>query len=110
RGAFRFINGGPVIGAAGNASQSTILVDGVDYTDPALGLSRTRFSQDAIREFRVITNRFDTEVGGSAGGALSIVTKTGTNDLHGNVFGFFRDNALRAQGAFEQKKNDYSRH
>ena len=42
-----------------------------------------RFSQDAIREFRVITNRFDTEIGGSAGGALSIVTKSGTNELSG---------------------------
>src|SRR5438105_2943870 len=99
RGAFRFIQGGPVIGAGGNASQSTILVDGVDFTDPALGLSRTRFSQDAIREFRVIQNRFDTEIGGSSGGALSIVTKSGTNDIHGNAFGFFRDQALRAKGA-----------
>lgn len=103
RGAFRFINGGPVIGAGGNASQSTILVDGVDFTDPALGLSRTRFSQDAIREFRVMQNRFDTEIGGSAGGALSIVTKSGTNDLHGNAFGFYRDKALRA------RKDNYSR-
>ncbi len=110
RGGFRFIGGGPVIGSGGNASQATILVDGVDLTDPALGLARTRFSQDAIREFRVISNRFDTEIGGSAGGALSIVTKSGTNDLHGNVFGFFRDNSLRAQGALEQQKNDYSRH
>ncbi len=110
RGGYRFISGGPVIGAGGNASQATILVDGVDYTDPALGLSRTRFSQDAIREFRVISNRFDTEVGGSAGGGLSIVTKSGTNDIHGNVFGFFRDNALRAKGALEQQKNPYSRH
>jgi hypothetical protein len=110
RGAFRFINNGPVIGAGGNASQSTILVDGVDFTDPALGLSRTRFSQDAIREFRVIQNRFDTEIGGSAGGALSIVTKSGTNDMHGNVFGFFRDQALRAKGVFEDSKGDYSRH
>lgn len=110
RGAFRFISGGPVIGAGGNASQSTILVDGVDFTDPALGLSRTRFSQDAIREFRVIQNRFDTEIGGSAGGALSIVTKSGTNDLHGNVFGFYRDKSLRAKGALDLKKNDYNRH
>ena len=110
RGAFRFISGGPVIGAGGNASQSTILVDGVDFTDPALGLSRTRFSQDAIREFRVIQNRFDTEIGGSAGGALSIVTKSGTNDMHGNVFGFFRDDSLRSKGAFDLQKNDYARH
>ena len=70
RGGYRFISGDPVIGAGGNASQSTIMVDGVDFTDPALGLARVRFSQDAIREFRVITNRFDTEIGGSAGGAL----------------------------------------
>src|SRR5258707_789409 len=110
RGAFRFVTGGPVIGSGGNASQSTILVDGVDFTDPALGLSRTRFSQDAIREFRVIQNQFDSEIGGSSGGALSIVTKSGTNDIHGNAFGFYRDKSLRAQGAFDLKKNDYSRH
>lgn len=109
RGAFRFITGGPVIGAGGNASQSTILVDGVDFTDPALGLSRTRFSQDAIREFRVIQNRFDTEIGGSAGGAMSIVTKSGTNDIHGNAFGFFRNDALRSKSIF-QDHDDYSRH
>lgn len=109
RGGFRFIGGGPVIGAGGNASQATILVDGVDFTDPVLGLARARFSQDAISEFRVITNRFDTEIGGSAGGALSIVTKSGTNDLHGSAFAFFRDDALRAKGALETLKAPYSR-
>ncbi|HET8644938.1 MAG TPA: carboxypeptidase regulatory-like domain-containing protein, partial [Vicinamibacteria bacterium] len=109
RGGFRFIGGGPVIGAGGNASQATILVDGVDFTDPVLGLARARFSQDAIREFRVITNRFDTEIGGSAGGALSIITKTGTNDLSGSAFAFFRDDALRSPRRFEAQENPYSR-
>lgn len=111
RGGFRFINGGPVVGSGGNASQATILVNGVDLTDQINGLSRARFSQDAVREFRVITDRFDTEIGGSAGGAMSIVTKSGTNSLHGNVFGFFRDSSLRTKGALDlQKNNDYSRH
>jgi hypothetical protein len=110
RGAFRFIGGGPVIGAGGNASQSTMLVDGVDVTDPALGLARSRFSQDAIREFRVVQNRFDTEIGGSAGGAMTIVTKSGTNNHDGNVFGFFRDNSLRSKAPSETEKNDFSRH
>ena len=96
RGGFRFINGGPVVGAGGNASQTTILINGVDLTDQVNGLSRARFSQDSVREFRVITNRFDPEIGGSAGGAMSIVTKSGTNELQGSVFGFFRDAALRA--------------
>lgn len=110
RGTFRFITGGPVVGAGGNASQATILVNGVDMTDQVNGLARARFSQDAVREFRVITNRFDTEIGGSAGGALSIVTKSGTNNTNGSVFGFFRDSALRSQGALDLKKNDdYSR-
>ncbi|HKO57150.1 MAG TPA: TonB-dependent receptor [Thermoanaerobaculia bacterium] len=110
RGGFRFINGGPVVGAGGNASQATILVNGVDLTDQVNGLARARFSQDAVREFRVITNRFDTEIGGSAGGALSIVTKSGTNAMSGSVFGFFRDSALRAKGPLDLKKNDdYSR-
>jgi hypothetical protein len=109
RGGNRFIGNQPVIGAAGNASQSTIMIDGVDFTDPTLGMARARFSQEAISEFRVIANRFDTEIGGSAGGALSIVTKSGTNDLHGSAFGFFRDASLRAKGEFDLKKNDYSR-
>jgi hypothetical protein len=106
RGGFRFINGGPVIGAGGNASQSTVFVDGVDMTDQVNGLARTRFSQDAVREFRVINNRFDSEVGGSAGGALSIVTKSGTNDMHGTAFGFFRDASLKSKGALDLEKND----
>ncbi len=109
RGGYRFIGGGPVIGAGGNASQSTILVDGVDFTDPALGLARVRFSQDAIGEFRVVANRFDTEIGNSAGGALSVVTKSGTNSFKGSAFGFFRQKGLRAQGAYEKAKPDYSR-
>ena len=85
RGGYRFVTNQPVLGAGGNASQSTILVDGVDFTDQTLGLARAKFSQDAISEFRVITNRFDAEIGGSAGGALSIVTKSGTNALHGSA-------------------------
>ncbi|MES1245782.1 MAG: TonB-dependent receptor [Acidobacteriota bacterium] len=109
RGGFRFIGGGPVIGAGGNASQSTILVNGVDFTDPALGLSRIRFSQDAIGEFRVINSRYDTEVGGTAGGALSIVTRGGTNRVSGSVFGFYRADDLREPSALEQKNVDYKR-
>ncbi len=109
RGTYRFISNAPVIGAGGNASQSTIMVDGVDFTDPTLGLARARFSQDAISEFRVIANRFDTEIGGSAGGALSVVTKSGTNERKGSAFAFFRNNQLRAKSQFETTKNDYSR-
>lgn len=110
RGQFRFITGAPVLGAGGNASEQTVLVDGVDFTDQALGLARARFSQDAIREFRVITNRFDAEIGGSAGGALSVVTKSGSNEPAGSVFGFYRADSLRARGRLEQGSQDFSRY
>src|SRR5919106_1473472 len=109
RGAFRFIGGGPVVGGSGNASNSTILVNGVDFTDAALGLSKIRFSQDAIGEFRVMNSRYDTEIGGTAGGALSIVTKSGTNTFAGNAFGFYRADSLREQSELEQGGTDYSR-
>ena len=109
RGGFRFIGGGPVVGGGGNASQSTILVNGVDFTDAALGLSKIRFSQDAIGEFRVINSRYDTEIGGTAGGALSIITRSGTNSIQGSAFAFYRADDLREPGALEQKNNDYSR-
>lgn len=109
RGAFRFIGGGPVVGSGGNASQSTILVNGVDFTDAALGLSKIRFSQDAISEFRVMNSRYDTEIGGTAGGAMSIVTKGGTNTLAGSAFGFYRADSLREQSELEQGGTDYSR-
>ena len=110
RGGYRFITGSPVVGSGGNASQSTILVDGVDYTDQALGLSRVRFSQDAIREFRVINNRFDSEIGGSAGGALSIVTRSGTNTVQGSAFGFYRADSLRTQGKLETGDQNFNRY
>ena len=110
RGGFRFITNAPVIGSGGNASQATFMVDGVDFTDQALGLARARFSQDAIREFRVINNRFDTEIGGSQGGALSIVTKSGGNEVQGSAFLFYRADALRTQGELETGDQDFSRY
>jgi hypothetical protein len=109
RGAFRFIGGGPVVGGSGNASNATIMVNGVDFTDAALGLSKIRFSQDAIGEFRVINSRYDTEIGGTSGGALSIVTKSGTNKFNGSAFGFYRADQLRTASKLEREFSDYSR-
>jgi len=110
RGSYRFIGDSALIGSSGNASETAIIVDGVDFTDQALGLSRARFSQDAIGEFRVINNRFDTEIGSSAGGALSVITKSGSNDVHGSAFGFYRGDSLREAGALEEGNQDFSRY
>jgi outer membrane receptor protein involved in Fe transport len=110
RGAYRFIGDSALVGSSGNASETAIIVDGVDFTDQALGLARARFSQDAIGEFKVINNRFDTEIGSSAGGALSVVTKSGSNTVHGSVFGFYRGDSLREVGEFEEGTQDFTRY
>jgi hypothetical protein len=83
------------------------MIDGVDFTDPrsawpAPGSARPSASSGNRQPLR-------HEIGGSAGGALSIVTKSGTNDLHGSAFGFFRDSSLRAKGELDLEKTDYSR-
>ena len=102
--------GAPVVGAGANSAQVLYMVDGVELTDPFSGLTRQRLSQDAVREFRVSRQGFDAELGGSTSGAISIVTHSGTNDLRGTVYGFYRADALRSTGALDVGDADTSRY
>jgi len=77
-----------------------VQVDGADNTDNSVNASRSTVSQEAVQEFQVVTNSFAPEFGRSAGGVVNVVTKSGTNDFHGNVFGFIRDKSFQARNAF----------
>lgn len=55
---------------------------------------------DAISEFRIITNNFDAEYGNYSGGQVNVATKSGTNDIHGSAFEFFRNTDLDARNFF----------
>ena len=88
--------------AGQRARSNNITVDGLNNNDPTLGSVRATFSQEAVREFQVITNSYAAEFGKATGGVLNIVTKSGTNRLQGNAFAFFRDDALNAKGHFEK--------
>src|SRR5208283_4917342 len=55
---------------------------------------------DAIAEFRVITNTFDAEYGRNSGAVVNVVTQSGTNAVHGDVYEYFRNKVLNAQGFF----------
>jgi hypothetical protein len=55
---------------------------------------------DAISEFRIITNNFDAEYGNYSGGQINVATKSGTNDIHGSAFEFFRNTDLNARNFF----------
>jgi len=57
---------------------------------------------DSIAEFRILTNNYDAEYGNYAGGQINVITKSGTNDWHGNVFEFFRNTNLDAANYFDR--------
>jgi hypothetical protein len=88
--------------AGQRARSNNIMVDGLDNNDQVVGAVRATFSQEAVREFQVLTNSYSAEFGKAAGGVVNIVTKSGTNEFRGNAFAYFRDDALNAKGHFEQ--------
>ena len=82
----------------GQSELSTlILVDGVDNIQTFTGLPRVTPSQEAVREFRVVNSTFLAEYGRALGGFVNIVTKSGTNDLHGSAYYFGMNDELNAR-------------
>src|SRR2546423_1143079 len=77
-----------------------VQVDGADNTDNSVNAARSTVSQEAVQEVQVVTNSFAPEIGRSAGGVVNVVTKSGTNDFHGNMFGFLRHRSFQARNAF----------
>jgi hypothetical protein len=79
-----------------NEVASLITVDGATNMNRFFQRSRSVPSQEAVREFRVLTSGFGAEYGMAAGAIVNIVTKSGTNQLHGSAYYFLRNNALDA--------------
>src|SRR5262245_54120636 len=77
-----------------------VQVDGADNTDNSVNASRSTVSQEAVQEFQVVMNSFAAEFGRSSGGVVNVVTKSGTNDWRGNVFGFIRHKSIQARNPF----------
>ncbi|HJP93934.1 MAG TPA: TonB-dependent receptor [Pyrinomonadaceae bacterium] len=77
-----------------------VQVDGADNTDNSVNAARSTVSQEAVQEFQVVTNSFAPEFGRSAGGVVNVVTKSGGNEFHGNMFGFLRHRSFQARNAF----------
>lgn len=87
--------------AGQRARSNNITVDGLDNNDAVVGSVRATFSQEAVREFQVLTNSYTAEFGKASGGIVNIVTKSGTNSVDGDLFFYIRDKALNARGHFE---------
>ena len=89
----------PAISFGTNGSGRGILymLDGGDNTDDAVGGIVQQVSMDAVQEFAVVTSRIKAEYARAGGGAISIITKSGTNEFRGSGFWFFRDKSLNAE-------------
>jgi outer membrane receptor protein involved in Fe transport len=82
------------------ARSNEVSVDGADAVDNSVNGVRATVSQEAVEEFQVITSNYMPEYGRAMGGVVNIVTKSGSNEVHGDVFGFLRDSAIQAQNPF----------
>jgi hypothetical protein len=78
---------------------NNFVVDGLSANDDAAALSGITYGIDAIEQFQVITSGAQAELGRALGGYINVVTKSGTNDLAGTVYNFWRDDSLNAANA-----------
>ncbi|MFN9265896.1 MAG: carboxypeptidase regulatory-like domain-containing protein [Acidobacteriota bacterium] len=81
------------------------LVDGVSIMLPENNNYAFSPNPDATQEFKVLTNSFGPQYGRSGGGVINVVTKGGTNQLHGTLYNFFRNDRLRANNFFSNARN-----
>jgi len=82
-----------------NGRGNSVTVDGGEALDDSGGV-RLNVSQDAVQEFQVNRSNYTAELGGASGATINIVTKSGTNDVHGTLYSYFRNDALDARDPF----------
>ena len=83
---------------------NSFIVDGLSANDDAAGLSGIPYGVDAVNEFQVVTSGGQAEFGRALGGYINLVTKSGTNALHGDLYGYFKDQRLNAKNALSGTK------
>lgn len=85
-------------------SSNGFMVDGIDVQEHMNGGTSIVPNLDSINEFRVLTNNFDPEYGNYNGGMVTVITKSGGDAYHGNVFEFLRNTDLDARGYFDPSR------
>jgi hypothetical protein len=88
-------------------SSNGFLVNGIDVQEHMNGGTSIIPNLDSIEQFRVLTNNFDPEYGNYNGGIVTVVSKSGSNTLHGDAFEFFRNTALDARGYFDPTRSAF---
>lgn len=86
---------------AGQPGRSNnVSIDGADNNDYSVGSVRSTLSQEAVQEFQINRSNFSAEFGKASGGLINIITKSGTNEFHGNLFAFLRNKKIQAREYF----------
>jgi outer membrane receptor protein involved in Fe transport len=113
-GVTRDVRTGDISFAGQRGTLNSLVVDGADNNNTFFGQSVGRtgsgrapyqFSQDAVKEFQVNSNSFSAEFGRAGGAVINVVTKSGSNELRGSIFEFYRDKALNANNAINELNN-----
>jgi hypothetical protein len=82
-----------------NGRGNNVTVDGGQFNGDS-GAVEVNLSQDAVQEFQINRSSYSAELGAASGASINIVSKSGSNDLHGTVYGFFRNDAMDARNPF----------
>ena len=82
------------------ARANLVNVDGADATDNSTNGVRSTVSQEAVQEFQIITNGYAPEYGRASGGVVNIITRSGSNQFHGDVYGYLRNRNFQAVNPF----------
>ncbi|WP_263385109.1 TonB-dependent receptor [Granulicella arctica] len=100
----------PVSGGDAETGKVQITLDGLQVSQNSVGSSfgQPRFSQDAISQFQIITNRFDATAGRSAGIYVNTQSKVGTNLIHGGAFGYFRNSFFNGSDPIAKRVLNFS--
>jgi len=85
------------------ARSNTVSIDGLDNNDEYTGSGRTELSPEIVQEFQVVQNGLSAESGGASGGSINVITRSGTNTIHGDAFIFAQDASLNARDPFEDE-------
>jgi hypothetical protein len=84
---------------------NSFIVDGLSANDDSVELTGTYYSQEVIREFQVVSNGATVQFGRASSGFINIVTRSGTNQFHGKLYGFLRDDSLDARNPVATNKD-----
>lgn len=96
---------GAISVSGGDGRSVNFSIDGGDANDDFVGGQTIQISQEAIQEFVVLSHSYPAEHGRATNGIINAITKSGTNDWHGDAFFFFRDRSLNSRTAIEEQLN-----